>query len=103
MYVPLLLISYVPPVMEMAAAVLIPDMVRVFDVITVLKATFVRSVKVNWLGVVSDPGSGSVVTLKVSDTPPMVSVAFVVVEWLPDEVSCTVTVSSGFTVPSSLV
>jgi hypothetical protein len=44
-----------------------------------------------------------VVTLKVSDIPPMVSVAFVVVEWLSDEVCCTVTVSPGFTVPSALV
>jgi len=74
------LIEYVPPVMEMGVAVSIPDTVMIFDVITVLNATFVRSVKVNWLGVVSDPAGGSVVTLKVSDIPPMVRVAFVVVE-----------------------
>ena len=40
-YVPLLLISYVPPVIEMVAAVSIPETVIVFDVITVLSATLV--------------------------------------------------------------
>jgi len=44
-----------------------------------------------------------VVTLKVSDTPPIVSIAFVVVELLPDEVSRTVTVSLLLTVPLELV
>ena len=43
------------------------------------------------------------VTLKVSDTPPIVSVAFVVVELIPDEVNCTVTVLPLFTVPLELV
>ena len=97
------LIEYVPPVMEMGVAVSIPDTVMVFDVITVLNATFVRSVKVNWSGVVSGPAGGSVVTLKVSDTPPIVSIAFVVVELLPDEVCRTVTVSLLLTVPQELV
>jgi len=35
------LIEYVPPVMEMGAAVLIPDIVIVLDVITVLNCTLV--------------------------------------------------------------
>ena len=48
-------------------------------------------------------GAAHVVTLKVSDTPPIVSVAFVVVELLPDEVSCTVTVLPLLTVPLELV
>ena len=43
------------------------------------------------------------VTLKVSDTPPMVSVAFVVFKELPDEVCRTVMVSPLFTVPLALV
>ena len=43
------------------------------------------------------------VTLKMSDTPPMFSVAFVVVELLPDEVSRTVTVLPLLTVPLELV
>jgi hypothetical protein len=33
--------EYVPPVMEMGVAEVIPDTVMVFDVITVLKVTFV--------------------------------------------------------------
>ena len=43
------------------------------------------------------------VTLNVSDTPPIVSVAFVVVELIPDEVCRTVTVLPLFTVPLALV
>ena len=62
--------------MEMGVAELIPDTVMALDVVTVLRATPVWSVKVNGSGVVSS----RVVTLKVSDTPPMVRVAFVVVE-----------------------
>jgi hypothetical protein len=74
------LMEYSPPVIDMAAAVLMPVTVMVFDVITVLNVTFVRSIKVNWAGVESGDGSSSVVTLKVSDLPPMVRVAFVFVE-----------------------
>jgi hypothetical protein len=73
-----LLMEYVPPAMEMVVGVSIPDTVMVFDVMTVLKATPALEVKVKVLGVVSGPAS--VVKLNVSDTPPMVSVAFVVVE-----------------------
>ena len=43
------------------------------------------------------------VTLKVSDTPPMVRVAFVVVERLADEANRTATVSLLLTVPLALV
>jgi hypothetical protein len=73
------LTEYVPPaVIDIGDAALIPDTVIVFDVTTVLSATPVWSVKVNGLGVVSV--ADRVVTLKVSLTPPMVSVAFTVVE-----------------------
>ena len=44
--------------------------------------------------------SAMVVTLNVSDTPPIVSVASVVVLKLPDDVCCTVTVSPLVTVPA---
>jgi hypothetical protein len=70
--------EYVPPVIEIGDAALIPDTVIVFDVTTVLSATPVWSVKVNWFGVVSV--TAIVVTLKVSLTPPIVSVAFTVAE-----------------------
>jgi hypothetical protein len=70
------LIEYVPPVIEMGPVVLSPNTVIVFDVITALKATPVRSIKVNGSGVVPS----CVVTLKASDPSPMVSVASVVVE-----------------------
>ena len=69
------LMAYVPPVMEIAAAALIPDTVIVLDVTTVLRGTSVWSVNVNGSGTVS----ASVVTLNVSDTQPMVSVALIVV------------------------
>ena len=69
--------EYVPPVMEIAVAASIPDTVIVLDVITVLNATPVWSVNVNASGVVS---AVRVVTLKVSETPPIVNVASVFVE-----------------------
>ena len=52
---------------------MIPLTVIEFDSMDEFLATSVWSVNVNWLGVVSD-GCASVVTLKVSVTPPMVSV-----------------------------
>jgi len=71
--------EYVPPTMEMGVAALSAVTVMVFEVITVFRATPVRSLKVNGSGVMSG-GAASVVTLKVSDIPPMVRVASVVVE-----------------------
>ncbi len=45
--------EYVPPVIEIGAAELMPETVIVFEVIAEFKAAPVRSVKVNWSGVVS--------------------------------------------------
>jgi hypothetical protein len=42
-----------------------------------------------------------VVTLKVALTPPIVSVALVVVAYEPDEVNCTLTLSLLLTVPAA--
>jgi len=53
-------------------------------------------------GVVS-VGAACVVTLNVSLTPPIVSVAFTVVEYEADEVTLTVTVALLFTEPATLV
>ena len=69
--------EYVPPVMEIAVAASIPDTVMELEVVTVLRATPVWSVNVNASGVVS---AALVVTLNVSNTPPIVSVASVFVE-----------------------
>ena len=93
------LMEYVPPVIEMGDVVFIPDTLIALDVITALTATPVWSVNVNASGIMST----SVVTLKVSDTPPMVSTAFVVVEKLDDEVCRTVTVLLFATDPPELV
>ena len=98
------LMEYVPPVIAMFVAVLMPDTIMEFDSIIVFNVTPVRSVKVNWTGVVSGGGGEvHVVTLKVLETPPMVRVAFVVVEMLADEANRTATVSLLLTVPLALV
>src|SRR3990167_4806654 len=81
----------------MAAAELIPATVMVFDVIGVFNATSVWSVNTNAFGVVS---AASVVTLNVSDMPPIVSTASVLVLKLADDVCCTLTILPLFTVPA---
>ena len=93
------LMEYVPPAIEMYAVEMRPDTVMALDVIGVFKATFVRSVKWNVSGVVAE----CVVTLKVSDTVPTVSVALFVVEQSVDEVFLTLTVLPLLTVPPALV
>ena len=92
--------AYSPPVTEIAAAAVIPATVIAFEVITLDIATSVWSVKENASGAVS---SASVVLVKVSLTPPMVSTVLVAVEKLPLEVWRTVTVLPFSTVPASLV
>ena len=79
-----------------AVVVLVLDVVLVVEIVVVVVVELVVLVLV----VV---GSGPVVTLKVSETPPMVRVASVVVELIPDEVCCTVTVLPLTTVPLTLV
>ena len=58
------------------AAAVIPETVMVFDVATVLRATFVWAVKENGSGAVLD----LVVTLNIPSKSPIVRIAFVVVE-----------------------
>jgi hypothetical protein len=76
-----LLIRYWPelPEIEIGEAALIPLTVIEFDVCRELRDTFVTSVNVNASGVVSD-GVDSVVTVNVSETPPMFSVVFLELE-----------------------
>jgi hypothetical protein len=69
----------VEPTIEIPAGALIPDTVMVFDVIIAPLETPVRAVKVKASGVVST-GAATVVTLKLPATPPIVTVAVVVVE-----------------------
>ena len=87
----------VSPEIEIGEAALISVTVIVFDVRREFLGTLVWSVNVNWSGVVS-ADSASVVTVKVSVTPPMFSVVFLAVDQLEDEVCLTVTVSPLFTV-----
>jgi hypothetical protein len=69
--------EYWPPVIVMGAPVLVPVIVTFADVTAVLSPTSVWSVKLKASGVLS---AGTVVTEKVSDTPPTVRTVFVVVE-----------------------
>ena len=67
-----------------------------------LRAAFVCAVKVKLSGVVS-AGAASVVTVKAAATPPIVSVAVVVVAYALDAVSRIVTVCPLVTVPDEAV
>lgn len=87
---------------DIAAAALIPLTVMLFEVTTVFSSASGWSVKVNGSGVVS-AAAAFVVTLKVSLTPPMFSVAEVMAELLGDEATCTVTACPLLTVPLLLV
>jgi hypothetical protein len=84
--------------MEIGVGTLTPETVMISDNAVVFNATPVWSVKVNGSGVVS---AASVVTLKVSLTPPTVSVALVVVAWELDAVSRTKAESPLLTVPDA--
>jgi len=65
-------IEYCPPTMLMGDAVLIPEMVIAVEVTFALNTAPVTAVKLNTSGVVS---ANTVVTAKVCDTPPIVSMA----------------------------
>ena len=71
-------IAYSPPLTVIAAAALIPATVTAFEVTVALRVTPVCAVKLKLSGVVSD-GAASVVTLNAPATPPIVTVALVVV------------------------
>ena len=92
------LIEYVPPLTEMAVAVLMPEMVTVFEVTGVLSATPVCAVKLNAAGVVS---AGIVVLVKVPVTPPTVSVVVVAVSTVAADVCRTLTVCPVVRVPGA--
>ena len=77
------LIAYSPPLTEIAVGASTPDTVIALDTMTVLRATSVWAVKLKAPGVVS---AARVVTLNPAETPPIVSVAVVVVEKLAEEV-----------------
>ena len=83
--------------MLIAAAALYPTGVTVFELAVELSAWPVAAVKLNASGVVSP--AACVVTENVPDTPPIVSVAVVVVLNEPEEVSLTATLCPGLTVP----
>ena len=65
-------IEYLPPVILMGVAVLIPETVIAVELTVALTAAPVTAVKLNAFGVLS---GSSVVTLKVCATPPTVKVA----------------------------
>ncbi len=76
-------IEYSPPVTDMEVGMLIPVIVTALDVCCVDNGTSVTSVNAKASGMVS---TTKVVELKVSDTPPMVTVVSTVVAEPPEEV-----------------
>lgn len=75
-YAPLPML-YSPFVTEISDGALVPQTVIPLEITRVLSAAFVTAVKLNASGVES---AAAVVTLKVPLTPPIVTVALVVVE-----------------------
>ena len=92
-----------PPTMLTGEAILIPVIVATGEAtINVDCGTLVCGAKLNGLGV-ELPATGAVVTENVPDTPPILTVADVVVKFALEDCSWTVTVWPLETMPGAVV